>query len=339
MKTVDFPLSGKCILVLQDGDKLKIKEVCEKTGLSDKTIRYYIRSGLIFPKYNENYTGRKNFDFSEKDIERLNQVVILRKYNFSINSIKAILDNNENIYSIVKTHIEAMREENNNSAQLLSKLDDVINSEFSNAADLCKMLCETESLPQSVPNSDNRKPYKLLYSKNKKANRVLIALISILVLISAVLFSEIYSNIRCITDSSIININNGFVGIRIIEADDKHDGIQYVNDLFIEDDCLITESDKFDEYSTSVEKSFISRDTITIHAVLNSDKAMIKIVPIYENRYAGEMIYCNSSCWLGLEGADSVTAKSQFSMKSKKYNYQYDIKINNDDIIEKAEQF
>ncbi|MCM1284855.1 MAG: MerR family transcriptional regulator [Acetobacter sp.] len=98
---------------------MKIKAVCEKTGLNDKTIRYYIRSGLIFPKYNENYTGRKNFDFSEKDIERLNQVVILRKYNFSINSIKEILDNSENIDIVVKSHIENMREENNNSAQLL----------------------------------------------------------------------------------------------------------------------------------------------------------------------------------------------------------------------------
>lgn len=306
---------------------LKIKEVCEKTGLSDKTIRYYIRSGLIFPKYNENYTGRKNFDFSEKDIERLNQVAVLRKYNFSISSIKAIQNNNESIDTIVKTHIDNMKEETENSAQLLSKLNDVINIEFSNAADLCEMLGKTEGLPKEVPSADNKKPYKLLYSKNKKVNKVLIFLLLIVFLFSSILFSELYNSIRCITDSSIISISNGFVGVRIIEADDKNNGIQYVNDLYIEDDCLITESDRFDEYSTSVKKSFIGKDMITIHAVLHSDKAMVKIVPIYENRYSDELIYCNSTSWLGLEGSDSVTAKSQFKMESRDYNYQYDIEF------------
>ncbi|MCM1284854.1 MAG: hypothetical protein NC227_01695 [Bacteroides sp.] len=182
-------------------------------------------------------------------------------------------------------------------------------------------------MPETVSVTDSKKPYKLLYSKNKKANKVLIALISILFIVSAVVFSEIYNNIRCITDSSIINISNGFVGIRVIEADDKHDGMQYVNDLYVEDEYLITESDKFNEYNTTVKKSFIGRDTIIIHAVVHSDKSMIKIVPIYENKYQDEIVYCNSSCWLGLDGADSVAAQSQFTMKSKHHNYQYDIKI------------
>lgn len=306
---------------------MKIKEVCEKTGLSDKTIRYYIRSGLIFPKYNENYTGRKNFDFSEKDIVRLNQVVILRKYNFSIHNIKEIFDNSENINQVVRTHIDNMREETENSTQLLLNLNDIMNSEFSDVSDLCEMLCRTENLPKNVPSTDNKRPYKLLYSKNKKANKVLISLLTIVFLVSAVVFSEIYSNIKCITDTSMININNGFVGIRVIETDEKNNGVQYVNDLYIEGDGLITESDKFNEYSTSLEKSFIGRDTITIHAVVHSNKGMVKIVPIYENQYSDDIIYCNSSCWLGLDGADSVTAKSQFKMKSKNYNYQYEIEF------------
>lgn len=306
---------------------LKIKEVCEKTGLSDKTIRYYIRSGLVFPKYNENYTGRKNFDFAENDIERLNQVAVLRKYGFSINSIKSILNDNENIDTVIKGHIHNMKEESENSAKLLSRLDDISDCQFSDVATLCEFLEKAENLPEAVPSVDNTKPYKLLYSKNKKANIALIILLLIAFLFSTILFSELYNTVRCITDSSIININNGFIGIRIIETNNKNNGIQYVNDLYIEDDYLITESDSFDEYSTTVEKSFFGRDTITIHAVMHSDKAMVKIVPIYENRYSDDVIYCNSSYWLGLEGSDGVTAKSQFKIQSKNCNYQYDIEF------------
>jgi len=43
---------------------MKIKAVCERTGLTDRTIRYYIEEGLLSPSFNENYIGRKSFDFT-----------------------------------------------------------------------------------------------------------------------------------------------------------------------------------------------------------------------------------------------------------------------------------
>jgi DNA-binding transcriptional MerR regulator len=43
---------------------MKIKAVCERTELTDRTIRYYIEEGLISPAFTENYLGRKSFDFS-----------------------------------------------------------------------------------------------------------------------------------------------------------------------------------------------------------------------------------------------------------------------------------
>lgn len=49
---------------------MKIKQVCEATGLTDRAVRYYIEEGLIAPRYTENYLGRKAFDFSEDDAQR-----------------------------------------------------------------------------------------------------------------------------------------------------------------------------------------------------------------------------------------------------------------------------
>lgn len=70
---------------------MKIKQVCELTGLTDRAIRYYIEEGLVTPAYTENYLGRKSFTFSEEDAQRLKDIMVLRKFGFSIEEIKLIL--------------------------------------------------------------------------------------------------------------------------------------------------------------------------------------------------------------------------------------------------------
>ena len=63
---------------------MKIKDVIEQTGLTDKAIRLYISNGLVAPSIEENYSGRKSIDFSEENVERLKNVALLRKAGFSI---------------------------------------------------------------------------------------------------------------------------------------------------------------------------------------------------------------------------------------------------------------
>lgn len=81
---------------------MKIKTVCEKTGLTDRTIRYYIEEGLVSPSYTENYLGRKSFDFSDDNICELNDIAILRFFNFSIDEIRSILSNPQTSTDIIK---------------------------------------------------------------------------------------------------------------------------------------------------------------------------------------------------------------------------------------------
>ena len=69
---------------------MKIKAVCELTGLTDRTIRYYIEEKLISPLYTENYLGRKTYNFSEKDIKDLNHIAVLRKFDFTLEEIKSV---------------------------------------------------------------------------------------------------------------------------------------------------------------------------------------------------------------------------------------------------------
>ena len=80
---------------------MKIKVVCEKTNLTDRTIRYYIEEGLISPSFTENYLGRKTFDFTEENVSELNDIAILRSFDFSIEEIRQILLDPSNSVSVI----------------------------------------------------------------------------------------------------------------------------------------------------------------------------------------------------------------------------------------------
>ena len=70
---------------------MKMKTVCELTGLTDRAVRYYIEEELLAPDYAENYLGRKSFDFSEADIARLQEICVLRKFGFGVAEIREIV--------------------------------------------------------------------------------------------------------------------------------------------------------------------------------------------------------------------------------------------------------
>lgn len=58
---------------------MKIKEVCERTGLTRRAVRFYEEKGLISPEIREENEYR---DYTETDVRRLQLVARLRGYRF-----------------------------------------------------------------------------------------------------------------------------------------------------------------------------------------------------------------------------------------------------------------
>ena len=56
---------------------MKIKEVCERTGLTRRAVRFYEEKGLISPEIREENEYR---DYTETDVRRLQLVARLRGY-------------------------------------------------------------------------------------------------------------------------------------------------------------------------------------------------------------------------------------------------------------------
>ena len=104
---------------------MKIKTVCELTGLTDRTILYYIEEKLIFPLYTENYLGRKTYNFSENDSKDLNDIAVLRKFDFTLEEIKSVINDAETskeILSNVKDRTAQTVLHGQNKLSVLSKI-------------------------------------------------------------------------------------------------------------------------------------------------------------------------------------------------------------------------
>lgn len=85
---------------------MKIKEVSEKTSLTERAIRLYIEDGLVAPSVNESYSGRRNVDFSADDVETLKSISVMRKAGFSISEIKLIQTQPEKSKEVLQDFID-----------------------------------------------------------------------------------------------------------------------------------------------------------------------------------------------------------------------------------------
>ena len=65
---------------------MKMREVCQRTGLTDRTVRYWTEQGLLNP-YREEQNGRLYFSFTEEDVAALERIALLRRAGFSIGRI------------------------------------------------------------------------------------------------------------------------------------------------------------------------------------------------------------------------------------------------------------
>lgn len=144
---------------------MKIKTVCERTGLSDRAIRLYIENGLLKPEKTENHTGRRSFDFSEEDIARLDRIAALRAAGFSIAQIKEIQESPASIPTVVAEVTEKQETELRRSEKVLSVLN-TLEDDIGSFEELAELLTDQEApeLPKT-PSEDDRMRLRYLIAR------------------------------------------------------------------------------------------------------------------------------------------------------------------------------
>jgi DNA-binding transcriptional MerR regulator len=136
-----------------------MKEVLERTGLTDRAVRLYIANDLVAPECSRGYTGRNNYDFSEEDVEILQKIALLRKADFSLEQIKSLQAGGEEARTALASYLEEKREEYLRDGLILEALAGLPGEEVPNLDELCNRLTEGFR-EKKVPQSDLKVTWK-----------------------------------------------------------------------------------------------------------------------------------------------------------------------------------
>lgn len=125
-------------------DSLPIDEVARRTGLTSRALRFYEARGLIAPL--RTALGRRWFDPAQ--LERLHQIVALKRAGFSLAAIGKLLSERRtpvgNLIRIQLDALEQQRAEIETSAELLRQaLSRVEGGEPLDGATLCSLIHES----------------------------------------------------------------------------------------------------------------------------------------------------------------------------------------------------
>ena len=165
---------------------MKIKELILSTGLTDRTIRFYIEEGLISPEYTENYFGRKSFSFTEEDGKTLRDISVLRGYGFTIAEIKALLFAPESCQATLESVKARTKGEVLRGGELLQKIDALCDGK---SHTLCEIASELRSCEGLILNEEKLGVRDILRLGASGACQLLIFAISVLPLALSLVLS------------------------------------------------------------------------------------------------------------------------------------------------------
>ncbi|MEO3944284.1 MerR family transcriptional regulator [Gorillibacterium sp. CAU 1737] len=118
---------------------MKIKEVCSRTGLTERTVRFYVEEGLLHPQTTV-MNGREYRDYAEQDLERLETVAELRKLFFTIDEIRTMLSHPDRIEAVVAEYRVKLESDTEAKSAILKRLDGISVSQLADIAMLAANL-------------------------------------------------------------------------------------------------------------------------------------------------------------------------------------------------------
>lgn len=146
---------------------MKLKEVCDQTGLSRKTIRLYEEKGLIVPQ-KERRNGREYREYSKKDVEQLRRIALLRRAWFTMEEIHRMQEDPEAIPEIFDQYRQWLQNQKKDLDQLLAVAQRIEITAVEDIAQLTEEISQAaETLP--LPQWDIRPRFRYLDEMEEEA--------------------------------------------------------------------------------------------------------------------------------------------------------------------------
>lgn len=97
---------------------MKIKQVCEQTGLTARAVRFYCERGLVHPAvYSAN--ARNYYEFSSENVQMLRRICILRQADFSLDEIEQMMRAPQQMMAVVRSHMQRLAGQAHKTAAIL----------------------------------------------------------------------------------------------------------------------------------------------------------------------------------------------------------------------------
>ena len=148
---------------------MKLKEVCESTGLSRKTIRLYEEKGLLVPQM-EHRNGRDYREYTQADVEALREIATLRRAWFTMDEIARMQQNPETIGEIFPQYLQWLEKQKATLESLLKAAKDVDPSKIQSVSELSEKMREAETMP--LPAADIEPRFQYLDALEQRPEKV-----------------------------------------------------------------------------------------------------------------------------------------------------------------------
>ncbi len=148
---------------------MKLKEVCESTGLSRKTIRLYEEKGLLVPQM-EHRNGRDYREYTQADVDALREIATLRRAWFTMDEIARMQQNPETIGEIFPQYLQWLEKQKTTLESLLKAAKDVDPSKIQSVSELSEKMREAETMP--LPAADIEPRFQYLDALEQRPEKV-----------------------------------------------------------------------------------------------------------------------------------------------------------------------
>lgn len=148
---------------------MKLKEVCESTGLSRKTIRLYEEKGLLVPQM-ERRNGRDYREYTQADVDALREIATLRRAWFTMDEIARMQQNPETIGEIFPQYLQWLEKQKTTLESLLKAAKDVDPSKIQSVSELSEKMREAETMP--LPAADIEPKFQYLDALEQRPEKL-----------------------------------------------------------------------------------------------------------------------------------------------------------------------
>ena len=148
---------------------MKIKEVCESTGLSRKTIRLYEEKGLLVPQ-KERKNGRDYREYTREDVEILREIATLRRAWFTMDEIARMQQDPDAIEEIFPQYLQWLEQQKMTLESLLNAARAVDPAKVKSVSELSKQMKEADHMP--LPAADIQPKFQYLDALEQRPEKV-----------------------------------------------------------------------------------------------------------------------------------------------------------------------